>query len=150
MKTLENQHNPSITSSNRAGFGRRLGASLYDSLLVVAITMVAAVPFIWIAGDTSHHPWVRLAFQFYLLVLIFFYYGWFWVRSGQTLGLLTWKLRLIGLAEEKISWRQALLRFAMAIISLLCFGLGFLWALFDREKLAWHDRVSRTRLIHLR
>jgi uncharacterized RDD family membrane protein YckC len=32
---------------------------------------------------------------------------------------------------------------------LLCLGLGFLWVLYDRDKLAWHDRLSGTRLVRL-
>ena len=149
MKSLENQNTPLTTSSTPAGFGRRLGAMLYDLLLVVAVTMVAAVPFVWVAGDTAHNPWVRFAFQLYLLAVIFLYYAWFWVRSGQTLGLLTWKLRVVSEGAEKITGWRALQRFAMASVSLACFGLGFVWILFDRDKRAWHDRVSGTRVVKI-
>ena len=34
------------------------------------------------------------------------------------------------------------------MISLLPFGLGFFWQLVDKERLAWHDRISKTRLIY--
>src|SRR5687767_744106 len=143
MKSVENQNTSLTTSSAPAGFGRRLGAIVYDLLLVVAVVMVAAVPFVWVAGDTAHNNWVRLAFQLYLLTVIFLYYAWFWVRSGQTLGLLTWKLRVVSEDGEKITWGRALKRFAMATVSLGCVGIGFLWILFDRDKRAWHDRLSR-------
>ena len=150
MKTVENQPTPLTTSSDLAGFGRRLGAMVYDLLLVIAVVMAAAVPFVWVAGDTSHRPWARIAFQLYLLAVIFFYYAWFWVRSGQTLGMLTWKLRIVGENGENITWRRALQRFAMAGLSLLCVGLGFLWILFDRDKRAWHDRMSSTLVIRVK
>jgi uncharacterized RDD family membrane protein YckC len=149
MKTVENQAAPTTTSCAPAGFGRRLGAILYDLLLVVAVVMVAAVPFVWVVGDTSGSGWVRFAFQLYLLAVIFFYYAWFWVRSGQTVGLLTWKLRLVSTNGANITWSQALQRFATASISLICLGLGFLWILFDRDKLAWHDRFSGTLVVRL-
>src|SRR5690242_17887095 len=99
MKTLENQAALITTSSDPVGIGRRLGATLYDLLSVIAVVMVAAVPFVWIAGDTARNGWLRFAFQLYLLAVIFVYYAWFWVRSGQTLGLLTWRLRLIGTSD---------------------------------------------------
>jgi uncharacterized RDD family membrane protein YckC len=150
MKTVENQAAPTTTSCTPAGLGRRLGAALYDLLLVAAVVMVAAVPFVWVVGDTAHNAWVRFAFQLYLLTVIFLYYAWFWVRSGQTLGLLTWKLRVVSEGGEKITWARALLRFATASISLACVGLGFLWILFDRDKRAWHDRLSRTQVVHVR
>jgi len=40
-------------------------------------------------------------------------------------------------------------RLGWALVSLLPLGLGFLWILFDPEKRAWHDRLSRTRVVVL-
>lgn len=34
-------------------------------------------------------------------------------------------------------------------LTLFYLGLGFLWILHDRDKLAWHDRLSETRLVLL-
>lgn len=149
MKTEENQSAPDTTSSTRASFPRRLGAIVYDLLLVTAVVIAAAVPFVLVTGDTSKNFSTRLAFQLYLLVVIFLYYGWCWTRSGQTLGLVTWKLRLVTTDGKRVTWRHALKRFAAAILSTACLGLGFLWALIDRDKLAWHDRLSGTRLIRI-
>lgn len=149
MKTEENQSAPDVTSSTRAGFGRRLGALVYDLLLVIAVVIVAAVPFVLITGDTSKNFWARLALQLYLLTVIFLYYGWCWTRGGQTLGLMTWKLRLVTADGSRVTWRHAMKRFAAAFLSTACAGLGFLWVLFNREKLAWHDRLSGTRLIRV-
>ena len=119
----------------------------YDFLIIIAILMVVTVPFLLVIGDTTRNAWIRLLFQMYLLCVVFFYYAWFWVHRGQTLGLLTWKLRVETMAGEKITWRQALYRFGAAGISLVCFTLGFVWALFDRDKQTWHDRLSGTRVV---
>jgi hypothetical protein len=35
-----------------------------------------------------------------------------------------------------------------ASLSWAALGLGFLWQLWDPEKLTWHDRLSNTRLIY--
>jgi uncharacterized RDD family membrane protein YckC len=43
---------------------------------------------------------------------------------------------------------MASLRFFAAILSWLPAGLGFWWQLWDKDKLAWHDRLSGTRLRH--
>jgi uncharacterized RDD family membrane protein YckC len=32
-------------------------------------------------------------------------------------------------------------------LSWLPLGLGFFWVLFDRDRRAWHDRLSGTRLV---
>jgi uncharacterized RDD family membrane protein YckC len=149
MKTQQNQPAPATSSSVRASFGRRLGAIVYDLLLVTAIVIFAAVPFVLITGDTSKNFWTRSALQLYLLAVIFLYYGWFWTHGGQTLGLLTWKLRLVAQDGGKVTWRLAMRRFAAGMLSCASFGIGLLWALVDRDKLAWHDRLSRTRLIQV-
>ena len=46
--------------------------------------------------------------------------------------------------------RQSLIRCAGAMLSMLALGLGYLWILFDRDGLAWHDRISNTRLVMVR
>ncbi len=43
----------------------------------------------------------------------------------------------------------ALVRSAMFIVSACALGLGCLWSLFDGERRTWHDRLARTRVIHL-
>ncbi|MGI8740131.1 MAG: RDD family protein [Gammaproteobacteria bacterium] len=76
----------------------------------------------------------------------FLFFGWFWTHGGQTLGMSTWRFRVIQNNGATITWSQALLRLLTAAISWLLFGAGFLWCLFNREKLALHDIVSGTRL----
>ena len=46
-----------------------------------------------------------------------------------------------------LAWRHALLRYAIALPGTLLFGIGFLWALLDRERLFLHDRLAGTRII---
>jgi uncharacterized RDD family membrane protein YckC len=87
--------------------------------------------------------------QLYLLLIAFAFFGWFWVHGGQTLGMRAWRLRLVSADGGPVSWKQAAIRFAAALLSWSCLGLGFFWALIDREKRAWHDRLSGTRLILL-
>jgi uncharacterized RDD family membrane protein YckC len=48
-----------------------------------------------------------------------------------------------------VRWQQASWRFLAAALSLGCLGLGFLWIMHDRERRAWHDRLSGTRLLLL-
>jgi len=126
-----------------------MGAALYDALLLFAILMLVSYPYVWLTDGGKPSFLVRSAYQIYILTIGFFFYGGFWVHGGQTLGLRSWRLRLVRLDGRPITWMDAFKRFASAILSWLPLGLGFLWVCFDREKLAWHDRLSRTRLIRL-
>ncbi len=77
------------------------------------------------------------------------FFGWFWTRSGQTLGMQAWRLRVQQPDGSPISWRQALVRMGGAVLSALCLGAGYWWLLFDRERRTWHDRLSGTRVVLL-
>jgi len=132
-----------------ASLPRRLGAVIYDALLLVALLMLGSFLYVPVVGDMLPAPLGRALYQIFLLAISFFYFTGFWVHGGQTLGLRTWKLRLVAHDGSSVTWPQAARRFALASVSWLCFGLGFLWVLVDREKLAWHDRFSGTRLVRL-
>jgi uncharacterized RDD family membrane protein YckC len=45
-----------------------------------------------------------------------------------------------------VTIHQALIRSLMQILSALPFFLGFLWMIWDKDKLTWHDHISGTRL----
>lgn len=131
------------------GLLRRLGAMFYDSLLLLALLMLLSYPYVWLTGGAKSGLIVKTLYQLYLLAICFFYFAGFWVRGGQTLGLRTWRMKLVRNDGGPITWTIAFKRFAAALLSWLCLGLGFLWILFDRDKLAWHDRWSGTRLVFL-
>jgi len=132
------------------GLLRRLGAMAYDTLLLLALLMMLSYPYVWLTGGDHPGLLVKTLYQIYLLAICFLFYGGFWVRGGQTLGMRTWRIKLVRRDDEPITWIDALKRFGSAWVSLLCLGLGFLWVLFDRDKLAWHDKFSGTRLVWLR
>ena len=50
-----------------------------------------------------------------------------------------------GPAQAPALWR----RYVVGTLSLLAGGLGFWWAWIDRDRLAWHDRASGTRMVRL-
>jgi uncharacterized RDD family membrane protein YckC len=128
-----------------APLSRRLGAMLYDGLLVLALMMFATVPFVIVRGGESVEPgdpYYRLA----MLIIAWLFFAGFWSRSGRTLGLQAWRLRIETSAGERPGFGVASLRFLAALISWLPLGLGFWWQLWDKDALSWHDRLSGTRL----
>ncbi|MGB5347644.1 MAG: RDD family protein [Woeseia sp.] len=124
---------------------RRFGAILYDSLLLLALLFLGTLPFIAARGGEpveSGDPVYRLT----LLLLVYLFFLVFWSRFGRTLGMQSWGLRIEAANGEPPDIKAASLRFAASILSWLPAGLGFAWALFDADKLTWHDRLSGTRL----
>jgi uncharacterized RDD family membrane protein YckC len=156
---------------------RRLGAILYDSLLVLAVLAVLAglvVPFtggaLLIPAEVGGLAYLFRGLQV-LVVVVFF--GYFWTRQGQTIGMLAWRLRITRADGGPLGWRDSAQRLVTIGVLLLPFVCGdwlffsrwsqawrwiaicaslaplvgsYLWVWIDRERRAWHDRWSGTRL----
>jgi uncharacterized RDD family membrane protein YckC len=144
---------PATGSPTPAGLLRRLGAMLYDALLVLALLMVVTALLLPLTGGEAialhRHPVLEYAYRLVLLAVVVGFNGLFWTRSGQTLGMASWRLRVEREDGRLLGWRDVLRRLAWAVVSLLPLGLGYLWVLFDPQSRAWHDRLSRTRVIVL-
>jgi uncharacterized RDD family membrane protein YckC len=126
----------------------RIAAMIYESLLVAAVLFVASFIVLPVVGD-MHAPWQRHLFQAYIVGVMFAYFSAFWLRSGQTLAMKTWRIRLVDRDGGTPSFRQVALRFAVALAGLLLAGVGIWWALFDRDRQFLHDRVAGTRLVRV-
>ena len=127
---------------------RRFGAILYDALLVLALLFLTTIPFVAIRGGEPVAAEGNLIYQVCISLVIFLFFTGFWSRTGRTLGMQSWGLR-VETADGKIpSFAKASIRFAAAILSWIPLGLGFFWQLWDKDKLTWHDRISGTRLRH--
>jgi uncharacterized RDD family membrane protein YckC len=135
-----------LTDEQIPGLIRRLAAMLYDGLLLTALLFVATAIITLPLG----YPGGIMLYVFQLVIFeiipLIFFTG-FWVRGGQTLGMRAWRLKLVRMDGEDVNWADALKRHLAALLSFLVFGLGFVWILVDPQKLAWHDRWSKTRLI---
>ena len=134
-----------ISPENHPSLLRRLAAVLYDGLLLIALWMGAGALWIGFQGGTAAAAGDGL-FRLYLLAIAYAFFVGFWVRGGHTLGMKAWRLRLVDADGQRVTVRAATHRFVTALLSWLPAGLGFLWALFDRDRLTWHDRLSRTYL----
>ena len=124
---------------------------LYDALLVVALCFLATVPFIAIRGGESVESdtgLLHVAYQLTLFAVAYAFFVGYWTRKGRTLGMQSWGLQLQMHDDALPSLGAATIRFFAALLSWIPFGLGFLWQLWDKDDLAWHDRLSNTRLVY--
>jgi len=96
-------------------------------------------------GEAVQGPLFKSA----LVVITYFFLSFFWMRSGQTLGMLAWRLRIQTLAGEPLNPTQTLLRFFTGMLSIACFGLGFIWMFINRNRQTWHDLASGSCVVQL-
>lgn len=123
---------PSTTGAPPAGILRRLGALLYDALLLVALLFVATLPWLPLTGGEAITPqasgWGAQLYRGWLLLVAFGYFGLSWTRGGQTLGMRAWRIRLERADGGAPGWLDAVVRFSLGTAMALLAGLG-LWYL---------------------
>ena len=132
-----------------AGFMRRLAAGVYDAVLILALLIVLSLPVVIWVYDGEAVPTGEPLYQLGVLATISAFFIGFWLRGGQTLGMQAWKIRVVDQQGGPIGLHQAMLRLLGTGVSLSVAGLGVLWILFDADQRAWHDHLSRTRVIRL-
>lgn len=132
---------------------RRLAAMVYDGLILLAISMLYGFILIGINLAINGAPdsgkrinWNGFEILIFIgwLLICMFYYVYFWRRIGQTVGMKTWRLQSLSHTGHTMSWRQAWLRAALALVSFTAAGAGFWFALFDPQQQTLHDRFSAT------
>ncbi len=128
---------------------RRLAALFYDSLVLFAVLFAATA--VVVAANSNQalavHVWL---YRGYLVAVSFLYFGWCWTHGGQTLGMRAWGLRVQTVQHKALNWRQAALRFVVGVIAGLIAGIGFWFALWDKERRCLHDRLSATIVVRCR
>lgn len=119
---------------------------LYESLVVFSILLIGfLLPQIVLSGfNLALAP--RMLWL-HVVLLLLAYFVWCWLNGGQTLPMKTWKLRLISDEGSAIRPLQAVLRYLAAWPSILFFGIGIFWALFDKDGQFLHDRIAGTRIV---
>jgi uncharacterized RDD family membrane protein YckC len=125
--------------------GRRLACVVYETLLLAAVLLIAAFPFVPMTQILA--PAIaREALQIYLLLIAGGYFTVFW-RKGQTLAMKTWGIRIESARGGPPDWKQSWLRYLLACLNLVLLGSGWwsAWFLADRQFL--QDRLAGTRLV---
>lgn len=143
----------------------------YESLLILALLLIAAFPLAGLKGATLQGVPHLLA-QVYFLCVAATYFTWFWRRGGQTLAMKTWQFRVTGVRGQPLTFTRAISRFGCALLffgpavagllllffpnrispliamwAFLPMMATILWARFDPDHQFLHDRMAGTRLI---
>jgi uncharacterized RDD family membrane protein YckC len=150
---------------------RRMACFVYEGVLLFGVLMIAG--YLFSSLTQQRHALVgRHALQAFLFVVLGIYFGWFWSRSGQTVAMKAWHIRLVTDDGRPVSQALALGRYLLswlwflpALAALYFSGLNGLPAVFGMltvgvalyaalsllhpERQFWHDAVCRTRLISI-
>ena len=146
-----------------SGFTRRFAAAIVDGALLVGLTLVVTAltalvlgtplprlremgPDLLVAGVLDRNPMAVGAMGLFLgLTLLYQLYG--VGMAGQTLGMRLVGVRVISRRGRSPGAVRGLVRALALAVSVVPGGLGWLWAIFDREHRALHDHLAGTYVI---
>jgi uncharacterized RDD family membrane protein YckC len=157
----------------------RVVAVLYDGMLILALlflvgtmlTVIGTLLTMNTGTDSSQAQSLPTWYQnvimtpSFVLTLVAFY-GLFWRRGGQTLGMQTWRLKTVNNSGHLLTWGQSFKRILAACLMPLLFGIigsliggsrailltsallgwvfNYAFCLFNRRGLAVQDMLSNT------
>jgi uncharacterized RDD family membrane protein YckC len=128
-----------------AGSLRRLGAIIYDSLIAFSILFFTmGVLLLANRGQAfAGYQWcVTLCFA----IVLGSYFVWGWRKQGS-LGMQAWRLKLVNKYGERLTRKQAWIRYVFGIFSCYTLGLPLVWCLLDPEQQGLHDRICGTKML---
>jgi uncharacterized RDD family membrane protein YckC len=127
-----------------APFGLRLMAAVVDTALIAAFVCADAA---MVAAHMKQPPTIKAAELGAVVAMIAAgaLYHWLFLTLGEaTPGMRYARISLCTFDDEVPSRDQIRRRLGAMVLSLLPVGLGVGWAIFDDDRLTWHDRLSRT------
>ena len=86
---------------------------LYEALLVFGVLFIADLLF-EILAQSRHALTLHYVRQFWLFMVMGAYFIFFWCRSGQTLAMKTWRIKLVAPGSPTLTLNKAVLRYLLA------------------------------------
>jgi uncharacterized RDD family membrane protein YckC len=134
-----------------ADWRSRCSAFLLDyilTLLVPALTLVLAVYIKRRLASPTAATIIMVVGYLIMVVVIFFNYVHFYARRGQSFGKRFIGVRVVRTDGRPIDHQTAILRHIVGYpLSILLFGVGVVWMLWDGKRQGWHDKLARTVVI---
>ncbi|MGP1717367.1 MAG: RDD family protein [Methylophilus sp.] len=129
------------------GFWTRFVASVVDTILAIIVVL----PFIqvfygkafWADGFVLGPIGDVLSWLLFPVAVVIF-----WVTKQATPGKMLFSAKVVDAdTGNPLTPGQAIGRYLAYYLAVIPFGLGFIWAAFDKRKQGWHDKLAGTVVI---
>lgn len=100
---------------------RRITSLLYDTVLIIALVIIMYIPLL--SFDIEGNIVLKITAQIYVYLIVQYFFVWFWVNGNGTLGMKSWKIKILDNNGNKISYKKAIIRFNVSLIYFLIIGL---------------------------
>lgn len=133
---------------------KRAAALLVDGSITNLFSLTFYIPFVIILfillayiPDPYGGPIVLYIFVLIIFLIPYVYVVWCTSRYGGTPGKLMVGLRTVDKDNNTLTQWHVFLREMAKLLTILPFGLGYLWALWDKEKKTLYDHMVKTSVI---
>jgi len=145
-------------SVKKGGFWIRYAAWLIDTIILNIIgyilLILGSVAFGLATSDfqnleVEEMMAIMVPYLFFMIIINIAYFTFFHGSTGQTLGKMVCRLKVVRLNGDRVGYGKAFLRWIGYLLSTSIFYLGFLWAAWDKQKQGWHDKIAGTYVIRI-
>lgn len=128
-----------------ASFFKRTLAILIDGTIISLISIPVLMFTLKASGPGRDFSFI---YVWILIIITWLYYGLMESSNRQaSLGKILMSIKVTDRQGNKLSFGQASKRFFARILSALPYGLGFLWALWGKDKQTFHDKIAQTYVV---
>ena len=128
---------------------RIVAATTYDSLLLLGVwflvgSLALGIKFLYIGEVSSLNPVAGMSL---VILSTWLYFALFWIYGGKTLGMSSWKLRIISQDGNQITIIQTIIRFLSNILTVLFAGIPLFFRQINKNNESLSDLLSKTSII---
>ena len=128
---------------------RIVAATIYDSLLMLGVwflvgSLALGIKFVFTGEISSLNP---IAGMSLVILSTWLYFALFWIYGGKTLGMSSWKLRIISQNGNQITVIQTIIRFLSNILTVLFAGIPLFFRQINKNNESLSDLLSKTSII---
>ena len=125
---------------------RRIAASIYDLFLLLGVwflvgSIALGIKYSFTGEVSSLNPNIGMSL---VIFSTWFFYSYFWLNGGKTLGMAVWKFEIYSLDNNKINLKQISVRFFFNLMTFLLAGLPLIMMYFSKKNLSISDSLSGT------
>ena len=128
---------------------RIVAATIYDSLLMLGVwflvgSLALGIKFFFTGEVSSLNP---IAGMSLVILSTWLYFALFWIYGGKTLGMSSWKLRIISQNGNQITIIQTIIRFLSNILTIFFAGIPLFFRQINKNNKSLSDLLSKTSII---
>ena len=128
---------------------RIVAATVYDSLLMLGVwflvgSLALGVKFVFTGEVSSLNPVVGMSL---VILSTWLYFAMFWIYGGKTLGMSSWKLRIVSQDGNQITIIQTIIRFLSNIFTISLAGIPLFLGRISKNNRSLCDLLSKTSII---